>query len=65
MREAQEAEHAREVDDVPFVLSAQQRQEMVAAMDHTPVVDADEPREVLEALLREGPGDHDARVVDE
>ncbi len=38
---------------------------MMTAVDDAPVVDADEPLEVLEALLGEGARDHDAGIVDE
>ena len=64
-RRRDDAEHARQVDDVALARSLEVRQEELAAVDHTPEVHAENPLEVLDVVLFKRRVDRDAGVVDE
>ncbi|HEX9491463.1 MAG TPA: hypothetical protein VF930_14345 [Stellaceae bacterium] len=60
-----DAEDAREVDDMRVVLLLQDGQEQLHAMHHAPEIDADEPGDVVEAELGHRADHGDAGIVDE
>ena len=65
MGEAEQPDHAREVDDVGLLCATELGEERPAAVDHAPDVDVDDPAEVLHGLVLEGTGRRDPGVVDE
>ena len=62
---ADEAEHAREVDDAALAGALELRQEELASVDHPPKVDVDDPTKVLEADVAELAGHRDSGIVDQ